>query len=92
MYTNICRRKSYPAAVVCSCCFRSGCLYFEYQNKVERGVELKFSPLGTSRGRGGRRRIFKKPPSAVPSPVRGCGLEIYISLARVAWGAGVVLQ
>lgn len=31
--------------------------YFQYKNKVERGVELKFSPLGASRGRGGRRRI-----------------------------------
>lgn len=52
------RRKSYPAGVVCSCCSRRGYSYFQYKNKVERGVELKFSQLGASRGRGGRRRIF----------------------------------
>lgn len=59
MYTNIYRRKSYPAGrlLVESCCSRRGCPYFQHTNKVERGVKLKFSPLGASRGRGGRKRI-----------------------------------
>lgn len=86
MYTNIYRRNPYPAAV-CLCFFRRGCPYFQYKNKVERGVKLKFSQLGASRGRGGREDP-KTPARYVPSPVRGCGLEIYISLARVTWGPG----
>lgn len=35
--------------------------YFQYKNKVERGVKLKFSPLGASRGGGGG-GFFKKKP------------------------------
>lgn len=59
---------------------------FNIKNKVERGVELKFSPLGASRGRRGRRRGFFLKKS--PSPVRGCGLEIYILGAGSLGGRG----
>lgn len=87
MYTNIYRRNPYPAAV-CLCFFRRGCPYFQYTNKVERGVKLKFSQLGASRGRGGRRRTFKRNPSF------SLGLwsrNIYI-LGAGDLGAGVVSQ
>lgn len=41
---------------------------FNIKNRVERGVELKFSPLGASRGRGGR-EDSKKPQRGTRSRV-----------------------
>lgn len=53
MYTNMYRRKVLPIRPLAGVVFRRGCPYFQYTNKVERGVKLKFSQLGASKGRGG---------------------------------------
>lgn len=59
MYTNIYRREVLPGRCRLLVLYVDVDVHiFNIKNRVERGVELKFSPLGASRGRGGRRRIF----------------------------------
>lgn len=58
MYTSIYRREVLPDRCRLLVLYVDVDVHiFNIKNRVERGVELKFSPLGASRGRGGR-RIF----------------------------------